>query len=323
MKSQPQTYQANGKLLISGEYFVLAGAKALAVPLRFGQRMQVSELTESHDRMIDWQVFQNQQTWFHCAISNTDFKILETNSMQKAIQVASMLQHIHSHEPGLLDKEKKLLFTHHLDFNPEWGWGTSSTLVHNLACWSGINPYLLNKKFFHGSGYDVAVAGSSSPILFNIEKNIPGAEPVSFSPTYADQMFFIYLGKKQSTRASIHNLQETILNKKKLTNLVTDITLQMLQATSTKEMMALMKEHEQIVSGATGMKKVRDIYFHDFQGEVKSLGAWGGDFVMAVSAMPSGDVKKYFRHKGFHTIYNFKELVKNEQATTNKLAGTL
>ena len=34
---ETQTFYSNGKLLITGEYVVLDGAKALALPTKFGQ----------------------------------------------------------------------------------------------------------------------------------------------------------------------------------------------------------------------------------------------------------------------------------------------
>ena len=40
---QNQTFYSNGKLLLTGEYVVLDGAKALAVPTRFGQNLIVKK----------------------------------------------------------------------------------------------------------------------------------------------------------------------------------------------------------------------------------------------------------------------------------------
>jgi mevalonate kinase len=38
-----KTFYSNGKLLITGEYLVLDGAKALALPTKFGQNLTVEE----------------------------------------------------------------------------------------------------------------------------------------------------------------------------------------------------------------------------------------------------------------------------------------
>lgn len=49
--------------------------------------------------------------------------------------------------------------------------------------------------------------------------------------------------------------------------------------------------------------------FHDFPGEIKSLGAWGGDFLLAAASTNVEKQKKYFQQKGFETSFNYKELV--------------
>ncbi|MEM0993828.1 MAG: GHMP kinase, partial [Bacteroidota bacterium] len=39
--AQPTSYYAHGKLLLTGEYAVLDGAVALAVPSKLGQRLDI------------------------------------------------------------------------------------------------------------------------------------------------------------------------------------------------------------------------------------------------------------------------------------------
>ena len=36
------SFRSNGKLLLSGEYLVLFGAEALAIPLRYGQTLDIT-----------------------------------------------------------------------------------------------------------------------------------------------------------------------------------------------------------------------------------------------------------------------------------------
>ena len=47
---------------------------------------------------------------------------------------------------------------------------------------------------------------------------------------------------------------------------------------------------------------------NDFDGAVKSLGAWGGDFFLAASEMPFERVSKYFQTKGLKTVFKFNDL---------------
>ena len=46
-------------------------------------------------------------------------------------------------------------------------------------------------------------------------------------------------------------------------------------------------------------------FFKDYSGEIKSLGAWGGDFILA--AGPSSSIE-YFQNKGFKTILSYNEM---------------
>ena len=46
--------------------------------------------------------------------------------------------------------------------------------------------------------------------------------------------------------------------------------------------------------------------FSDFKGTIKSLGAWGGDFVLVFS---KEDPTIYFKNKGFETIVTYSEMI--------------
>ena len=47
------TFNAHGKLLLTGEYFVLDGALALALPCKLGQSMSIQPF-ESHDSVLKY-----------------------------------------------------------------------------------------------------------------------------------------------------------------------------------------------------------------------------------------------------------------------------
>jgi len=67
-----------------------------------------------------------------------------------------------------------------------------------------------------------------------------------------------------------------------------------------------MIEHEKIISAIIQQKPVKSELFPDYFGEIKSLGAWGGDFVLA-----TGNEKSisYFKNKGFETILGFEKMI--------------
>ena len=48
--------------------------------------------------------------------------------------------------------------------------------------------------------------------------------------------------------------------------------------------------------------------FNDFNGEIKSLGAWGGDFALVIGDLNSVE---YFKNKGYETIISFNSMLNN------------
>jgi hypothetical protein len=71
----------------------------------------------------------------------------------------------------------------------------------------------------------------------------------------------------------------------------------------------LMHQHELIISGILGITPVKQQLFPDFQGEIKSLGAWGGDFIMAGSFLSPDAVRDYFKKKKLDVIFRWAEIV--------------
>jgi hypothetical protein len=62
--------------------------------------------------------------------------------------------------------------------------------------------------------------------------------------------------------------------------------------------MEILSEHESFISDILARKTIKEELFGDFPGVIKSLGAWGGDMMMAVSEMPSDHMRSYFQKKG-------------------------
>ena len=54
------------------------------------------------------------------------------------------------------------------------------------------------------------------------------------------------------------------------------------------------------------LSTIKEAVFEDFNGVLKSLGAWGGDFIMAFSKENPTD---YFKQKGFETVIPFEEMI--------------
>ena len=94
-------------------------------------------------------------------------------------------------------------FISRLSFSKNWGLGSSSTLINNLADWAKVDSYELLKLTFGGSGYDIACAKHNNPIKFSNLNNKISVKEVSFDPVFKENIFFIYLGKKQNSRHGI------------------------------------------------------------------------------------------------------------------------
>jgi mevalonate kinase len=306
-------FYANGKLLITSEYAVLDGAKALAIPTRWGQSLQFAA---SSDENGHWKSYDaSKKLWFEADFSIKNYEILKTNNPAIAEKLVKILQTCRvmkaENAANTPPQYQPLSVTTHLTFPKEWGLGTSSTLIHNLANLFNINAFELLDRTFGGSGYDLACAGADKPILYWREEGKPQSESVDFYPPFADQVLFVYLGQKQDSREAIKQYRG---KKKKMTpqyladfNALTDAFL---TCATLADFNRLIIEHERLVSSLVGLPIVKSLHFDDFWGEVKSLGAWGGDFVMVTSDRSWASTINYFNQKKLDIALPFSGVIK-------------
>lgn len=298
---------AYGKLLLTGEYFVMVGAKALALPLRFGQTLTVYK-TASKGILL-WNALQYNKVWFSCTLQLSDLAVLETTDMQVALRLQLILQETKKLNPTFLNTSQGYKITTNLNFEREWGLGTSSTLLSTIAQWAEVNVYALHWSVSDGSAYDIACTSETKPLIYTVEDKKPFVRTLSYNPPFKDNIYFIYLGKKQDTAQSIKGFD---CNKDKYATeivRISEITESFVNASSVADVSSLIEEHENIVSAVLGMSPIKERLFNDFPGAVKSLGAWGGDFVMAVSEIPNPQVYAYFRERGLNTVFSYAEVL--------------
>lgn len=298
------TFYSNGKLLISGEYLVLDGADAFALPTKFGQDLVIED---GENKIIEWKSYDyDNQLWFENTISFdeiTNFSNSEIETVKTTL--INILHEAYLLNPDFINESKGYKITTHLTFPRKWGLGTSSTIINNIAQWTKINAFTLLKNSFGGSGYDIACAQNDTPILYTVENN--NVEPVIFNPDFTENIFFVYLNKKQNSKAAIHaynnhkdqNLTKSIAENNKITQAI-------INAKTLKEFVHAIEKHEIHLSNILEIETVKEIAFHDFNGAVKSLGAWGGDFVMAIA---KENPTVYFASKGYETILSYKEMI--------------
>lgn len=296
-------FHAQGKLLLTGEYFVLDGAMALALPTRLGQHFKVESGKAGE---LNWQSYDADGTcWFNVTLEIPSLKIVSAEPTELAQRLIQVLEQAFLLSNIPLDKLAGCAVTSRLDFSRHWGLGSSSTLISFVAHLAQVNPYDLLAKTFGGSGYDLACALAKGPIVYQNQV----AEPVAFRPAFADQLYFVYLGKKQNSREGIQRYRA--LGEKVKVSLaeINQLTLDVVACKSLKAFENLMLHHERIVSNMLDLQRAQDLYFSDYWGVVKSLGAWGGDFVLVTSDRDATNTKNYFQRKGFEVILSYAEMV--------------
>jgi mevalonate kinase len=297
-------FYSNGKLLLTGEYLVLDGAKALALPTKFGQDLVVEN---EHGKTIRWKSLDaDGSIWFEAEIA---FEKIEKNfkPAQNPIE-DTLIQILHTAlkmNPEFLTGEGYQVNTH-LTFPKSWGLGTSSTLINNIAQWLDIDAFELLRESFGGSGYDIACAQNDTAIVYRLVDGKPIVEPIMFNPEFTQKLYFVYLNQKQSSKTAIAMYRTKSGNLNSAIAAVNAIASQIAQSENIQTFCNLLEKHESLLSGILEMPTVRQNLFPDFNGTVKSLGAWGGDFVLAVC---KHDPTVYFESKGYKTVIPYSEMI--------------
>jgi mevalonate kinase len=194
-------------------------------------------------------------------------------------------------------------------FDHSWGMGSSSALVANLARWAMTEPFELFSRLYNGSGYDIAAALAESPILFSYVNHKAKITPVKFLPVFHTHISFIYTGHKQNTESSLEAYRRLPTPSKQQIEMMNYFTGELFRTQHLKQFMQIMNEHEAFLSRILDKKTVKEELFTDFDGEIKSLGAWGGDMVMAASEKTGEYIRTYFETKGYQTVFDFHTLI--------------
>ena len=305
-------FYSNGKLLLTGEYFVLDGAKSLAVPTTCGQDLIVEKIQEPQ---LIWESYTNKgECWLEAIFELPKLRLTSATYDDNqdggkgslAENLFEILLQIRQLNPSFLNSEQGFLVKTNLTFPKNWGLGTSSTLINNLAQWANVNPYQLLEKTFGGSGYDLACAQHNTPIFYTRNGINPIVEKVAFNPIFKDQLYFVYLNKKQNSREGIQRFKALKGNLIAEIAQISQLTDAFVACNNLIDFEKLLIEHEQIVSKTIQLKTVQETYFSDYFGKTKSLGAWGGDFILATG---NSDSKFYFNKKGFETVIPYTDLI--------------
>ena len=332
MKSKK--FYSHGKLLLSGEYVVLDGAISLAIPTKYGQSLEVKPINE---RKLIWQslddkgnewfehtykfeeicypfIYESQIETYTNAVSKTLLKIL-FNAIRMNPSFFSEYLDDYDDNGQKIDG-KGFRITTKLEFPKNWGLGTSSTLINNIAQWTNVDAFNLLEKTFGGSGYDIACAKNNKAITYQLNSNYNEIlnqvqddkmiiNEVNFDPSFKEHLYFVHLNKKQNSRDGIKHYHKNKENTQSAIASINTITLEMITSKTLEHFQSLMVKHETIISKITKQPPVKSILFNDFEGAIKSLGAWGGDFIMVAS---KHNPSLYFKDRGYETVIPYSKM---------------
>ncbi len=305
-----EQFRSNGKLMLTGEYLVLNGAKALSLPTKFGQSLHIEQSTKCEK--LEWTSLDvNNQVWFSATYNFDDFSILKSSCSETGRRLARILKAARNLNSRFLNNVSSGCNARSiLEFERNWGLGSSSTLLNNIAQWAQVNPFELHFNISNGSGYDIANASIDSPILYSLSRPEPTVQQVHFAPDFAENLFFIHLNKKQISSIEVANFQSDYNTDQtqQATKKVDQITNEILSTKSLAEFERLLLDHEEILESVIQSKPVGESTFPDYNsGICKSLGAWGGDFILVTSKTP--DDLQYFKDKGFKTVIPYQQMI--------------
>lgn len=297
-------FYSNGKLLISGEYAILDGAEGWAIPTKFGQHLKV---TANHKGLLSWtSIDADGHVWFEASYSLIDLRTISTSTVAISNTLLNILEQTKKLQPTFLNDYNGCEVVTELSFPRNWGLGTSSTLINNVAQWARVDPYALLKQTFGGSGYDIACAQNDLPILFKLKNKKPIVQVITPRVPFSDQLYFVYLNQKKNSRDAIAAYRKQEVDKTSLIAEITKITKSLYRATSLKEFETLVNLHEEKLSTALKLPTIKETLFKDYPGSIKSLGGWGGDFVMVTG---KENTHTYFKEKGYTTILPYLDMV--------------
>lgn len=280
-----RSYFSHGKVLLCGEYAVLGGVEALALPVKTGQWLKVWEVPTAGNSKIIWQgVDHTGKAWFDCRIDTEIMHVSESTDEEIAKTLVQLLRYI--------EKNRKEFFLHKTiriettaEFDRSWGLGTSSTLVNTLASWTGVDPFELQRTVFGGSGYDVAVAVAGKPLLYWLEGDQPNWEPWHLDAQLTANWFLAFPGNKQNSRSSMAELKPRLDEMK-----IDPMILQQLNACvnaiknprSIPLLEAMLEMYQALLAQYLEIPKAYDdLKIQPIQGGLcKWLGAWGGDMLL-------------------------------------------
>lgn len=306
------SFRANGKLLLTSEYFVMDGAKAIALPTKLGQTIKIRDSnthSSKHPSEIKWEAStRDNKNWISASFSLENLKILKSKAQSPHI-LKKILYQARQIKPNFLEKSNNIHVETFLEFPSNWGLGSSSTLIYLIAKWAEICPFTLLQNTLGGSGYDIACSMAEEPINYQKTKQGRTWEYNNFMPIFKDNLYFVHLNKKQNSQQAIKQYTSIKKSKENAVLDLNNISEKILRAKTLTNFETLLHQHEKIISNHLQLPRIQETIFNDYWGVIKSLGAWGGDFVLATSNKSKEDSFAYFHKRGYKTVLCYEDLI--------------
>ena len=273
-----QEFYSHGKLLLTAEYLVLDGANALAFPTKYGQSLIVDN---GKKNTIAWKSYDHTgKLWLDFYFTIEEIKLFNRKVENDRDRLISILMNAHKINSSFLGNTDGFSIITKLDFPNNWGLGSSSTLINNISKWANLDPYQLLSVTFGGSGYDIAAANNDYPIIYTKKENQSISKKQLINWDFKDHLFFVHLNKKQNSQDGIANYQKVTKPKIIQIQKINELTIDLCNCNNLIEFKNLIERHEKIISNLIQQKPIKEVLFKDYSGVIKSLGAWGGDFVL-------------------------------------------
>jgi hypothetical protein len=275
--------------MLVGEYAVLAGGLAIAFPVKYRQCMEVT--TIEGNGTIHWHSYDFEGIeWLKCRFST--HQQLDTHPLCNVLlPIQKMLNIAIAENPSLLPENSDLVFRIKASFRKEWGLGSSSAMIANIAKWSGANPWDLMHCSFPGSGYDVAVAFHNKALSYRLT---PEGRDIVFLPSIPPALAHyrvVFTGRKVNSRDSVAALQTRIPLLQDHVKELDALSTRMLDNPTPAAFASALLDYEMILSNVLQIPRASENY-PDYPGLIKSLGAWGGDALLVQYA--AGDFERTF-----------------------------
>lgn len=285
---------------------MLHSATALAFPSKRGQHIHI--VPDPGSGLLKWISTENGDTWFTAEFSLPEIKLVNYSDASLGNRLLSLLHIIRRLSPDFLQKEDGLQLTTSLDFPRDWGLGTSSSLIQLMASWTGIYPYELLDASFGGSGYDIACADRFNPILYRRQNEEIQITEQNFHPPFLDKLYLGFSGVKQDSGLEVKKFLQKGAVDKGLIDRISEISKMVSKTQSLMEFSELLVMHEEIVGHLLGIPPVA-ARFKGFPGIIKSLGAWGGDFLLFSWEGSKEALERCLKGYGVGPVFRFQDVL--------------